>query len=164
MRQDMTQNEDGFALYMAIGFLVLVLVLAGSVGTRLNIAFLSEARQTDRRLALDDAEASLGQAWSTLSTQFALDDTWPASASSATDTDVVADRDKCLGTHEADTSGFYASPRASNGTRARRFFVKRDASSYRVYGCGFDDKGTRAAFGLYDVSGNVLRLNRLRRY
>ena len=77
MRQDMNQNQDGFALYLAIGFIVLISVLAGSVGTRLNIASLSEARQTDRRLALDDAEASLGQAWGTLSTQFALDNTWP---------------------------------------------------------------------------------------
>lgn len=164
MRKDMNQNQDGFALYLAIGFIVLISVLAGSVGTRLNIASLSEARQTDRRLALDDAEASLGQAWGTLSTQFALDNTWPASASSATDTDVVADRDNCLAPHEADTTGFYASTRASNGNRARRFFVKRDGSSYRVYGCGFDEKGTRAAFGLYDVSGNNLSLNRLRRY
>lgn len=160
----MKHNEEGFALYLAIGFIVLISVLASSVGTRLNIVSLSEARQTDRRLALDDAEASLGQAWNTLSSQFALDDTWPASASSATDANVVADRDNCLGAHETTASSFYASARASNGNRARRFFIKRDGSTYRIYGCGFDDKGTRAAFGLYDVSGNTLNLNRLRRY
>ena len=164
MQENSRQDEDGFALYLAIGFIVLISVLAGSVGTRLNIASLSEARQSDRRLALDDAEASLGQAWSTLSTQFALDDTWPASASSASDSELVSDREKCLSAYETDMTGFYASERASNGQRARRFFVKRDGSSYRVYGCGFDDKGTRVAFGLYDVAGNNLRLNRLRRY
>ena len=164
MHQRSEQNEEGFALYLAIGFIVLISVLAGSVGTRLNIASLSEARQTDRRLALDDAEASLSQAWSDLSVQFALDDTWPAAASSASDSDVVSDRDKCLAAHETNMTGFYASARASNGDRARRYFLKRDGSTYRLYGCGFDAKGARAAFGLYDVSGNVLSLNRLRRY
>jgi Tfp pilus assembly protein PilX len=158
------QSEQGFALYLAIGFIVLISLLAGSVGTRLNIASLSEARQTDRRMALDDAEASLGEAWVTLAAQFALDDGWPASASSASDSDVIADRTKCLGPHETTLTSFYASQRASNGARARRFFVKRDGSSYRLYGCGFDDKGTRAAFALYDVSGSNLSLNRLRRY
>ena len=78
-------SEQGFALYLAIGFIVLISLLAGSVGTRLNIAALDEARQNDRRIALDDAEASLGEAWVTLSAQFALDETWPASASSASD-------------------------------------------------------------------------------
>ena len=89
-------SEQGFALYLAIGFIVLISLLAGSVGTRLNIAALDEARQNDQRRALDDAEASLGTSLGHLSTQFALDNTWPASASSATDTDVVADRDNCL--------------------------------------------------------------------
>lgn len=158
------QSEQGFALYLAIGFIVLISLLAGSVGTRLNIAALGEARQSDRRIALDDAEASLGEAWVTLSAQFALDDTWPASASSASDGDLITDRTKCLGPHETTLTSFYASERASNGDRARRFFVKRDGNSYRLYGCGFDEKGTRIAFGLYDVSGNNLSLNRLRRY
>jgi len=157
-------GEQGFALYLAIGFVVLISLLAGSVGTRLNIATLDEARQNDRRRALDDAEASLGEAWSTLSAQFALDETWPASATSASDSDLIADRRKCLGPHETTLTSFYASQRASNGDLARRFFVKRDGNTYRLYGCGFDEKGTRVAFGLYDVSGNNLTLNRLRRY
>ena len=76
----MTQHQDklseqGFALYLAIGFIVLISLVAGSVGTRLNIAALSEAGQSNRRMALDDAEASLGEAWLTLSAQFALDET-----------------------------------------------------------------------------------------
>ncbi len=157
-------SEQGFALYLAIGFIVLISLLAGSVGTRLNIATLDEARQNDRRRALDDAEASLGEAWGTLSAQFALDETWPASATSASDSDLTADRAKCLGPHETTLTSFYASQRASNGDRARRFFVKREGNTYRLYGCGFDEKGTRVAFGLYDVSGNNITLNRLRRY
>ena len=157
-------GEQGFALYLAIGFIVLISVLAGSVGTRLNIASLGEARQTDRRAALVDAEAGLGLAWHTLAEQFALDDSWPAAATSASDSFVTGDRDKCLGAHEAAPNGCYASPRASVGDRARRFFVKRDGSNYRLYGCGYDEKGTRVAFALYSVSGAVLTLERLRRY
>ena len=165
MKQNRDKHgEEGFALYLAIGFIVLISLLAGSVGTRLNIAALGEARQNDRRIALDDAEASLGEAWVTLSAQFALDENWPASASSASDGDLIADRSKCLGPHETTLTSFYASRRANTGDRARRFFVKRDGNTYRLYGCGFDEKGTRIAFGLYDVSGNNLTLNRLRRY
>lgn len=157
-------GEEGFALYLAIGFIVLISVLAGSVGTRLNVASLSEARQNERRAALDDAEASLGQAWHTLSAQFALDNTWPSSAVSASDTELTGDREKCLSAHETTQTDFFASARSGTGGRAQRFFVKRDGSTYRLYGCGFDDKGTRAAFGLYDVSGSDLTLNRVRRY
>jgi Tfp pilus assembly protein PilX len=157
-------GEQGFALYLAIGFIVLISILAGSVGTKLNIAAISEARQTDRRAALNDAEAALGLAWQTLAQEFALDDTWPAAASSASDANVTGDRDKCVGSHEAAPNGFFASERASVGDRARRFFVKRDGTSYRLYGCGYDDKGTRAAFALYEVSGSVLTLSRTRRY
>ncbi|MGB0477865.1 MAG: hypothetical protein ACPGJJ_00825 [Parvibaculales bacterium] len=157
-------SEAGFALYLAIGFIVLISLLVGSVGNRLNIAALGEARQSDQRIALDDAEASLGEAWVTLSEQFALDETWPASASSANDVNLIADRGKCLGPHETTLTSFYASQRTSTGERARRFFVKRDGNTYRLYGCGFDEKGTRIAFGLYSVLGNNLILNRLRRY
>lgn len=165
MKQNRDKHgEEGFALYLAIGFIVLISLLAGSVGTRLNIAALGEARQSDRRIALDDAEASLGEAWVTLSAQFVMDETWPASASSANDVDLIADRSKCLGPHETTLASFFASQRTSSSGRARRFFVKRDGNTYRLYGCGFDEKGTRIAFGLYDISGNNLNLNRLRRY
>lgn len=157
-------GEAGFALYLAIGFVVLISVLAGSVGTKLNIASLGEARQTDRRAALNDAEAALGLAWHRLSQEFALDDNWPAAASSASDTNVTGDRDKCVGSHETSPNDFYASERASVGDRARRFFVKRDGTSYRLYGCGYDEKGTRAAFALYEVTGTDLTLTRTRRY
>ena len=157
-------GEQGFALYLAIGFVVLISVLAGSVGTKLNVASLGEARQTDRRAALNDAEAALGLAWHTLSEEFALDDSWPAAASSASDTNVTGDRDNCVGSHEAAPNDFYASERASVGERARRFFIKRDGSTYRLYGCGYDAKGTRAAFALYEVDGTVLTLTRMRRY
>ncbi len=171
MKQDMHENETmkanpeaGFALYMAIGFIVLISVLAGSVGTKLNIAALSDARKNDRRAALDEAEAGLGNAWHVLSEGFALDATWSGSAIAATDSDIASDRDKCIAPYESDPATYYPSARATNGDRARRYFIKRDGNSYRLYGCGYDEKGTRIAFGLYDVSGGNLVLNRLRRY
>ena len=81
-------SEQGFALYQQLASLY-YFTSGSSVGTRLNIAALGEAGQSDQRIALDDAEASLGEAWVTLLTQFALDETWPASASSANDVDLV---------------------------------------------------------------------------
>lgn len=157
--------ESGFALYLAVGFIVLISVLAGSVGTKLNIAALSEARKNDRRAALDEAEAGLAHGWSVLSENFALDSTWSGSAIAATDSDITNDRDKCIAPYETTPADFFPSARSNNGERARRYFIKRDgAASYRIYGCGFDDRGTRIAFGLYDISGTDLVLNRVRRY
>lgn len=157
-------GEAGFALYLAVGFIVLISVLAGSVGTKLNIAALSEARKSDRRAALDEAEAGLAHGWKELSDGFALDNSWTGSAIAATDADITNDRDKCIDPFETDPTTFYPSARANNGERARRFFVKRDGNNYRIYGCGFDDNGTRIAFGLYAASGSNLSLTRLRRY
>lgn len=162
--QKSASGEQGFALYLAIGFVVLISVLAGSVGTKLNIASLNDARQTNRRAALNDAEAALGLAWHRLSEEFALDNNWPAAASSASDTNVTGDRDNCVGPHEAAPTEFFASERAGIGNRARRFFVKRDGATYRLYGCGYDARGTRGAFALYQVTGSVLTLTRTRRY
>jgi Tfp pilus assembly protein PilX len=117
-------GEQGFALYLAIGFIVLISILAGSVGTKLNIAAISEARQTDRRAALNDAEAALGLAWQTLAQEFALDDTWPAAASSASDANVTGDRDKCVGSHEAAPNGFFRL-RACQCRRPRAAFFRQ---------------------------------------
>lgn len=159
-------SEDGFALYLAVGFIVLISVLAGSVGTKLNIAALSEARKNDRRAALDEAEAGLSIGWEFVRTGYASGavPNWLAAETSATDINVSGDLDKCVAPFE-DSSGFFASARVDNGERARRYFVKyASAASYHIYGCGFDDKSTRIAFGLYDISGNTLVLNRVRRY
>lgn len=167
MHKDDTSNantEDGFALYLAVGFIVLISVLAGSVGTKLNMAALSEARKNDRRAALDEAEAGLANGWLETYDGFALDSTWSGSAIAATDSDIASDRQKCVAPFETDATTYFPSARAANADRARRFFVKRDGTSFRIYGCGFDDIGTRIAFGLYDISGSDLVLNRVRRY
>ena len=60
---DSTQLEQGFALYMAIGFIVLITVLAGSVGNTLNTAIIAELRQGDSRKLLDEAETALSAGW-----------------------------------------------------------------------------------------------------
>jgi len=161
-----TRAEDGFALYLAVGFIVLISVLAGSVGTKLNIAALSEARKNDRRAALDEAEAGLAHGLLESASGIAANALWSGSAVAASDAFIDDDREKCIRPFESisEASAYYPSDRANNGERARRFFVKRDGNDVKIYGCGFDDKGTRIAFGLYAASGNTLSLTRLRRY
>ena len=158
----MNQNQDGFALYLAIGFIVLISCLPVR-SARLNIASLSEARQNDRRIALDDAEASLGEAWVTLSTQFALDNTWPASASSARRRMSSPIATIASGHMKPTQPVFTPRRRASNGDRARRFLSNAMAIHIAFTAAALMKKA-HAAFGLYDVSGNNLTLNRLRRY
>lgn len=159
-------KEAGFALYLAVGFIVLISVLAGSVGTKLNIAALSEARKNDRRAALDEAEAGLAHGLLETASGITGNVLWSGSAIAASDAFIADDREKCIRPFEsvADASAYYPSDRANNGERARRFFVKRDGSDYKIYGCGFDDNGTRIAFGLYAASGSTLSLTRIRRY
>jgi hypothetical protein len=160
-------SEQGFALYLAIGFIVLISVLVGSVGTRLNVTALAEARRGDARQARDQAEQSLSEAYGELRRQYPLfsDPAYLQAHSEIYDAALSADHEKCVLSHEADGTGYKSFARTPNaGDTYRRYFIKRDDATYRLYGCGFSPKGTRIAYGEYDDDGGALSLVRLRRY
>lgn len=157
-------GEEGFALYLSIGFIVLISVLAGSVGNRLNVTALAEARAGDSRGARDDAEQALSEGWRKLQTEYALDPNYLTSASSMS-VEESADHTACVGSHESNMNDFEAFDRVpASGDSYRRYFIKRDTGLYKIYGCGFEPRGTRAAYGEYDDDGVSLSLARLRRY
>ena len=157
-------GEEGFALYLSIGFIVLISVLAGSVGTRLNVTALAEARAGDSRAAVEKAEQALSEGWRKLQTEYGLDDTYLTTVTvmNAAET---ADHTACVGSHETDMTGFEAFARSPlTGDEYRRYFIKRASGAYRVYGCGFEPRGTRVTFGEYADDGSDLTLTRLRRF
>lgn len=160
-------SEQGFALYLAIGFIVLISVLAGSVGTRLNVTALAEARRGDAREARDRAEQALSEAYGELRSQYPLfsDPAYLQAHSEIYDAALSADHEKCVLSHELDGTGYKSFARTpATGEDYRRFFIKRDGTVYRLYGCGFSPKGTRVAYGEYDDDGSALTLIRMRRY
>lgn len=158
-------GEAGFALYLAIGFIVLISALAGSVGTRLNVTALAEARAGDGRASLDRAEAALAEAWAVLDDEFLLDTTYLDGHTETFAAASAADFDKCVAAHDSVTAGYKSFPRTPADNDAyRTYFIKRNAGSFVVYGCGFDAKNNRTAFAEYEINGAVLDLLRMRRY
>jgi hypothetical protein len=160
-------DEAGFALYLAIGFVVLISVLAGSVGTNLNLRALQEARAIERRAALDRAEIALAEAWYELRTNFdrSANPLYLVGYDEVFSADVAADQMACVGAHEGVLKGYKKFDRAPlSGDSYRRFFVKRDGTHYRLYGCGFDGDSVRVAYGEYLDDGKQLTLVRARRY
>lgn len=160
-------DEAGFALYLAIGFIVLISVLAGSVGTNLNLQALQEARAIERRATLDRAEMALAEAWYELRTNFdrSASPLYLVGHSEVFSADVEADHVACVGAHEGVLTGYKKFDRAPLSSDSyRRFFVKRDGTRYRLYGCGFDGDSVRVAYGEYLDDGTQLTLVRARRY
>lgn len=158
------QGEQGFALYLGIGFIVLISALAGSVGTRLNVTALAEARAGDGRAALDRAETALSEGWQELQSEYNVisNPNYLAGHASA----VSADFDKCVKPHDSVSTGYKEFDRSpAGGDKYRRYFIKRDGAVYKLYGCGFEPKTTRVAYAEYDVDTILgLSLARLRRY
>lgn len=160
-------NEQGFALYLSIGFIVLISVLAGSVGTRLNVTALAEARAGDTRAARDRAETAMAEAYTELRAQYSPlpNPIYLDGHSESFNADETADHQACVGPHETDMTGYKKFARIpASGDSYRRYFIKRDGSSYKIYGCGFEPKTTRVSYGEYADDGVALSLTRLRRY
>lgn len=161
------QPEAGFALYLAIGFVVLISVLAGSIGTNLNLAAVREARATQSRATLDTAEMALAEAWYELRSNFdrAVTPLYLAGHSEVFDAAVQADFSACVSAHESELTGYRKYTRTPvSGESYRRFFAKRDGNRYRLYGCGYDGDNVRVAYAEYLDDGTSLALVRARRY
>ena len=105
-------GKPGFALYLAIGFTVLISVLVGSVGTRLNIAALNEARTNDGHRAREAAQTALSQGWQELNTQFdaSLNPLYLAAHSEIFSEADTIDQAKCIGAYESNLDGYKKFP------------------------------------------------------
>mgnify|MGYP006092823735 CR=1 FL=1 len=160
-------SEAGFALYLAIGFIVLISVLAGTVGTNLNLTAVKQARATQSRASLDSAEMALAEAWYDVRTNFdrSASPLYLVGHSEVFSAAEDADHRACVAAHESVLTGYKKYPRAPlTGDSYRRFFIKRDANLYRLYGCGYDGESVRVAYGEYLDDGTNLSLVRARRY
>ena len=160
---DSTQLEQGFALYMAIGFIVLITVLAGSVGNTLNTAIIAELRQGDSRKLLDEAETALSAGWDYVFTQDGLDPTWLDSAVSDTSLAALDDRTNCLTSRVTSVSDYFIASQVTSSDIRRRYFIRKDGDDYFIFGCAFDGSNLRAAMVEMDSSSGFTR-TRQRRY
>lgn len=158
-----SNSEQGFALYMAIGFIVLITVLAGSVGNTLNTAIIAELRQSDSRELLYEAETALSQGWDYVFTQDGLDPTWLDSAVSDSSLTALDDRSNCLTSRVTSVSDYFIASQVSSSTIRRRYFVRKDGNDYFIFGCAYEGANTRAAMVELDGAGGFTR-TRQRRY
>lgn len=158
------QDEQGFALYMAIGFIVLISVLAGTVGNRLNTAIVSELRKADSQAVLIAAETALSEGWDYTYTQDGLDGDWLTGATGDSTSLAIADRDNCLATRDSNYLTFYVASATTQSDIRRRYFIRKDGTDYHIFGCGFTDADRRAAIAVFYASGGSYSLVRQRRY
>ena len=155
--------EQGFALYMAIGFIVLITVLAGSVGNTLNTAIIAELRQSDSRELLYEAETALSEGWDYVFTQDGIDANWLSSAVSDTSATGLEDRTNCLSSRVTSVSDYFIASQVTSSDIRRRYFVRKDGDDYFIFGCAFEGSNRRAAMVEMDSSGGFTR-TRQRRY
>lgn len=158
-----THPEHGFALYLAIGFVVLITVLVGSVGNRLNTAIIAELRQSDSRKLLDEAETALSEGWDYVFTQDGLDPTWLDSATGDTSLAALDDRTDCLAARVTSVSDYFIAAPVTSGDIRRRYFIRKNGDDYFIFGCAFEGGNLRAAMVEMDSAGGFTR-TRQRRY
>lgn len=157
-------DEQGFALYMAIGFIVLISTLAGAVGNRLNTAIVMELNKADSMAVLVEAETALSEGWDYVFTQDGIDPNWLSSATGDTSAAAIADRDNCLALRDANYASFYVASQVVSSDLRRRYFVRKNGDDYSLFGCGFSDSDIRAALVIIDATGGSYTLTRQRRY
>lgn len=156
-------GEQGFALYLSIGFIVLISVLAGAVGNRLNMTLVSELRKSDDKQALVQAETALSDGWAFVFVQDGLDPNWLDTATGDASLAAQNDRSQCLAARTESLSDFYISAAQAQDDITRRYFVTKTADSYVIYGCGLNGDMARVALLEIDTSGGYARM-RQRRY
>lgn len=156
-------GEQGFALYLSIGFIVLISVLAGAVGNRLNMTLVSELRKSGEKQALVQAETALSDGWAYVFAQDGLDPNWLDTAIGDAGLAAQTDRSTCLAGRAESLSDFYISTAQSDDDITRRYFVTKTADNYLIYGCGLNGDTTRVALLEVDASSGYQRI-RQRRY
>jgi len=105
--QGRENREAGFALYLAMGFIVLMSILVAGVGDRLNIAMLNDARRTDTTALSRAAQSGVELGWAKLESLAPGAISLPADA---TDAAMSQDRANCLtGREDAPAVKFFVS-------------------------------------------------------
>ncbi len=159
MRDDARKanSESGFALYLAVGFVVLMSFLVGTVGDRINVTTINQARAFNNVKLRSDAETALSRGWKSVRMS-----TLPGTPG---DRNVNADIERCLADKEDMPNAFRASQRFINEGRISRFFFRRDLSVFTIYGCSWlnnDKQRVKAAY--YYSDNGEFSLMQLRRY
>lgn len=152
-------HEAGFALYLAMGFIVLMSILVAGVGDRLNIATLNDARRTDTNALSLAAQNGVQLGWAKLDSRAPGAITLPADA---TDVAVAQDRTTCLTGREDNPGAFVSSAPFSQNGVALRYYLAAQSGDYVVYGCAFKDGKKRLARGTWSYVDPDFTLLRLR--
>jgi len=155
------KGEQGFALYLSLGFVALMSLLVSSVGDRLNVAVLNDARRQSGQTLLHSADTALQRGWLTLQGLAPGPITLPADA---VDANVSADKTLCLGSRVDTPADFIASGRMVENEQNTRYFIDETGGDYIIYGCAFDDGEARQVMAVWSYSTPDFTLQRLRQF
>ena len=141
------QGQAGFALYMAMGFIILLGLLVAGVSNQLNLGALDSAQrrgQQNLMLAADSA-AQNGLA----AVQFG----GGALPPSASDALLNNDRRRCLATLVLVPTNFIGSPRytdlSDDEAIIGRYFIAVTGRTYTIFGCAINDTKARQVMGVW---------------
>ena len=142
-------GERGFALYLSLGFVALMSLLVSSVGDRLNVAVLNDARRQSGLTLLQAADTALQRGWLTLQSLAPGPITLPADA---VDANVDADRILCLDSRVDTPADYIASSRMVEADKDTRYFIGEESGDYIIYGCAFEDGKARQMMAVWSYS------------
>ena len=152
------KSEEGFAIYLAMGFIVLMTTLVASVGDFLNIALLREARTESGQALLLAADGATQQGLAAL---IATSGVLP---SDATDPDIATDRATCLQGKVAFPTDYVGSTRRVTGDFSTRYFMREGGGLYRIFGCALQGDKSRQTVGEWLYAPPDFLLQRARQY
>jgi hypothetical protein len=154
-------GERGFALYLSLGFVALMSLLVSSVGDRLNVAVLNDARRQSGQTLLHAADTALQRGWLTLQGLAPGPITLPADAF---DANVAADKTLCLGGRVDTPSDYIASARMVEDDTDTRYFIDEDGGDYIIFGCAFENGKARQIMAVWTYSTPDFTLEWLRQF
>lgn len=171
-------DESGFAIYLVIGFIVLITFNLTSMGTRIT----QQNRMQFSAVKADRTSLAAHQAMQfglielrLAASDIVADENGYVLAAGTTDSDMTSDRDACLSGRSTITSlnaseFISSSPMVSDKIRNRYFLHDASAGTtprnFDIFGCAVQDKQARLIHGRwsFDVATETFSLVRIISY
>lgn len=173
-RQTDNPQEQGFAIYLVLGFIVLVSLNLSALSQQLD--FLTKrqlSRFTQKNIYLE-AHHALQFGFAEMKAEGAAilaDETGYSLAAGLSDSNLVSDREVCLtgrGSYTSASAASYLSSRAvtSKNIRWRYFIYDASAGStprqFEIYGCAIKGTQNRVVYGLWEYNTSTQAFNLIR--
>ena len=159
---DSTNGQAGFALYMAMGFIILLGLLVASVSNYLNLNALDFAHHTNQQKLVQAADSAAQNGLAAL--QFGRGALPP----SASDALLNTHRRHCLASHVLVPTNFIGSPPyadlSDDDAIVGRYFIAVTGRTYTIFGCAINGTKARQVMGVWRYMPPDFIAERLRNF